>query len=338
MRNLYLIGMNGDSEFLANLVASAGQGVRVVAFVNDFSEEIDFCGFPIVKSAQIEMGAVVVNCSTSVSPVRTQDAFLGMGHDVIYITDFLKSHFPDIKAPTFQRFVSAGVDHEYLLDLMASQTSQKMLNDILRYRVRGELDIMRQFPNRIDEQYLDLATDLRIRSYADIGGFDGDTAALFLSRLPTLEQVHFFEPNPENHANARARLASFEGVEYYTFGLGKEEKNAFISHEGSASTISQNKGTKVVVKRFDDVMSADVDMLKIDIEGAEIEFLHGAQDYIRRHKPHIAIAVYHRPTDFVDIPKFILSLNCEYSVEFRHYSEGWSESIMYFLNRKRVGH
>lgn len=72
-------------------------------------------------------------------------------------------------------------------------------------------------------------------------------------------------------------------------------------------------------------------MIKCDIEGAEMLFLDGAKNYIKTHKPIIAISIYHRAEDFRQIPQFILQINPQYSLYFIHYSEGISESVMFFL-------
>jgi FkbM family methyltransferase len=46
-----------------------------------------------------------------------------------------------------------------------------------------------------------------------------------------------------------------------------------------------------------------VDFIKMDIEGAEWKVLRGAEETLRRYRPRLAIALYHRPDDFLVIPK-----------------------------------
>lgn len=48
-----------------------------------------------------------------------------------------------------------------------------------------------------------------------------------------------------------------------------------------------------------------VDLIKMDIEGAEMHALSGAQETIRRCHPVLAIAVYHKAEDLVTIPQYI---------------------------------
>ncbi len=69
----------------------------------------------------------------------------------------------------------------------------------------------------------------------------------------------------------------------------------------------------------------------MDIEGAELAALEGAQGLICKHKPALAICVYHRPTDFWDVPRKVLSMYDGYSVYLRHYTESIYETVMFFV-------
>ncbi len=54
------------------------------------------------------------------------------------------------------------------------------------------------------------------------------------------------------------------------------------------------------------------DFVKLDIEGSELQALLGGHDTIRKYRPKLAIALYHKPEDIVDIPKFIHNLDVGY--------------------------
>ncbi len=72
------------------------------------------------------------------------------------------------------------------------------------------------------------------------------------------------------------------------------------------------------------------DFLKMDIEGAELEALRGAEQTLRRYRPKLAISVYHSPLkDFLHIPKFISELGLEYEFFLGHHTPYWYETILY---------
>lgn len=60
-----------------------------------------------------------------------------------------------------------------------------------------------------------------------------------------------------------------------------------------------------------------VDLIKMDIEGAEQQALAGARDTLARFKPRLAIAGYHRPDDPQRIPLLVRAANPGYRMEYR---------------------
>ena len=69
----------------------------------------------------------------------------------------------------------------------------------------------------------------------------------------------------------------------------------------------------------------------MDIEGAELAALGGAQKTILRDKPRLAISVYHRPSDIWTIPRKLLSIHPDYKIYLRHYTESVYETVMFFI-------
>ena len=69
----------------------------------------------------------------------------------------------------------------------------------------------------------------------------------------------------------------------------------------------------------------------MNIEGAELEALRGCENIIRNQKPTLAISIYHKAEDFVDIPAYLLSLVPEYKLYYRHYSLYKYETILYAM-------
>ncbi len=74
----------------------------------------------------------------------------------------------------------------------------------------------------------------------------------------------------------------------------------------------------VPVRPLDDMLAEleieHVDFIKMDIEGAEREALHGAARIIEASSPRMAICTYHRPQDPVEVPKAVLAANPAYHI------------------------
>ena len=72
-----------------------------------------------------------------------------------------------------------------------------------------------------------------------------------------------------------------------------------------------------------------IGMIKMDIEGAEMPALRGAAEVIRRDKPLLALAVYHRPGDMAEIMEYCLQLVPEYRFLLRQYGFGAYDTVLY---------
>ena len=70
-------------------------------------------------------------------------------------------------------------------------------------------------------------------------------------------------------------------------------------------------------------------MIKLDVEGAELESLKGAEKTILRDKPKLAVCIYHKPEDLTQIPLYIKNLVPEYKLYIRHHSNRFTETVLY---------
>jgi len=70
-------------------------------------------------------------------------------------------------------------------------------------------------------------------------------------------------------------------------------------------------------------------MIKMDIEGAEFDALHGAEKTIRRDRPLLAVSVYHRQGDTLAIMDYLNSIVLEYRFWMRHYGLLQCDTVLY---------
>ncbi len=178
--------------------------------------------------------------------------------------------------------------------------------------------------------------------FIDGGCFDLKDTCNFMDIYPEFKKVYAFEPDGFNLKkcieNKKKCLNDDSRVEFINKGLwSKDETLSFCGGEGASSLLSEYGKTKVAVTSIDKFLSGKerVSFIKMDIEGAEIEALKGARNTILKDKPDLAICVYHRNEDILEIPRNILELDPTYELYLRHYDLTEFETVLYAV-RPRV--
>ena len=139
-------------------------------------------------------------------------------------------------------------------------------------------------------------------------------------------RVVMLEPDPVNveclKRNFREEIASGRVILVPEGAWDAESTLQFhtgVSNSGAGSFVGNQQGSKTLEARVRpvDSMVAElglqrVDMVKIDIEGAERYALKGMQGVLRKWKPRLLIDTYHRPDDPQVLPALIHEANPGY--------------------------
>jgi FkbM family methyltransferase len=170
--------------------------------------------------------------------------------------------------------------------------------------------------------------------FIDGGSFDFGSSNFLLKKARNkIKKIYAFEPEPEKWDRITAEIESsgFGNAELIKAGLwSKKDTLKFIAGKQGGSAIAPDGNVFVAVESLDGMNILEkVTFIKMDIEGAELEALRGARAIIRRNKPKLAICVYHKPNDIIDIPLYVKKLVPEYQFYLRHYSDYESETVMY---------
>ncbi len=185
----------------------------------------------------------------------------------------------------------------------------------------------------------------------DAGCFDGQDSIYFANWCKgKYSKIIAFEPDEKNYEICRKNFEQqkIQNIELIKAGLsadGKEKRfissdtngysNYMIDEEkvGNASIGIHNKFDIVqTIKTVTlDALTKDIKVgfIKMDIEGAELNALHGAKETIKRDYPFLAISVYHRKGDLLAIMDFINAINPEYKFFLRHHGDMAFETVLY---------
>lgn len=333
----YAMGRNPDAVGVHQVLGLDG-------IIDDFyGQGTAWQGIPVVKTRDVPVDAWVVNCSTSISPVAVRRHLARSGFEhVLDLHELVTSSDDALDWPAFVTAQRKEIkehldDWTAMFQSLADETSRRTFLDILRYRLSADPGYMEEYAVRIRDQYFEDFMRYEGETFIDAGGYDGDTAQAFADRYPDYRKIILFEPSETNMRAARERLAGYRDIEYRTVGLSDASGTiAFDQDSGSASAISGSGTSLIAVDTLDAAVTGPVSVIKMDLEGWETNALRGAVRHIRESRPKLAIAVYHAAADFRLVHQFVTAFGHDYECYLRHYTQGWSETVMFFCNPGRM--
>lgn len=158
--------------------------------------------------------------------------------------------------------------------------------------------------------------------FIDIGANIG-LMSLYVSENFPKATVHAFEAHPENYRALQDNISinGAKNIIGHQIALGDRngEVEIFDDHDDNRGGASiklgdqKGKGFKVSQTTLDEMLNdVDVEMIKIDVEGMELEVLHGAKKLIDQYKPVLIVEVSKERDpnkESEEIFRFIQSLN-----------------------------
>ena len=109
-------------------------------------------------------------------------------------------------------------------------------------------------------------------------------------------------------------LKQYKNVEIIPCGMWSQKEELRFSKNGNAgSRITVHGATKIYVDSIDHMHAkVRVTLIKMDIEGMEMQALEGAKEIIMTQKPKLAICVYHLIRDIWQIQEKLMQFVPEY--------------------------
>ena len=236
-------------------------------------------------------------------------------------------------------------DHEGAERLSALWADQKSKNEYLaqlRYRLDGETATLPPY-EPLEALYFapEYTSD---ETVFDCGAYTGDTIEAWIERLGGFRQWIAYEPDPANYTALCETVALLEDVHATSVILrpiavgGTIGRRPFIALGEMPSRIGANGNRLVDCTTIDanPISGSPPTVIKMDIEGAELEALQGGRQTIEQARPILAISAYHRPEDLWTIPTWIHELQAGYRLYLRRYGPRDTEMVVYGIPEGRA--
>lgn len=277
---------------------------------------------------------LIINNDSYRQSKKEQLLAMGVAENKIYTFDVLNPLFKELTREYVEKNKDKFKESYCFLE---DDESRRVFFKYLEGVFTGNLDFYADIATGNDYFPLFITPQRKDHVFLDVGAYDGNTIESFQSYFPQYEKIYAFEPFEEsankikekNFANTEVVLAAasdYSGKkDFYCNDYGNLTMVTTILEKGA----NHKKITLNTVAIDDVVQDGKVTFVKMDIEGSELEALHGAAETIRNNKPFLAICAYHKKEDLITLIPYVKKLVPEYKVYLRHHSKTPSDLVIY---------
>ncbi|MBQ9518106.1 MAG: FkbM family methyltransferase [Eubacterium sp.] len=324
---LYGMGL-GAEKIMATL---SGYGIEVAdIFASDeFVRGHSFKGYRVLKYSEIceKYGDFnVVLCFAShldsvIANIRRIDS-----EHTVFAPDV-----PVAGGGLFSReYIAENEDKfDLVYNRLADDESRRVFADILNYKVSGKIKyLLNSFADK-GSIYSDILKLNTHENIIDLGAYDGDTIAEFLTATGgEYDYITALEPDEKNFKKLLKNTEELFDITCLNMGAwDKKDTLIFAKKAGRNSKLAAD-GVSVDVIDVDSLELSPT-FIKMDIEGAELKALCGLEQTIKKYAPKLYICAYHRNEDLFALPLKVWEMNPNYKIYFRHsqYIPAWESNF-----------
>ncbi len=329
-KKVYAFGRN---ELTENLL----RHIQLDGVIDDFYGETEWLNIPVFRAEELTDNPIIINCVLSIKPKTAWNKIQSLTTNGTAYFNFHKQaaeQFP-LFSMLAKRKKDLQLNHKYwnnVWELLEDDNSRTIFNDFIKFSITGDYHWFDRYNFAPQEQYFESFMGYNKEVFVDAGGFIGDTSLEFTQRYPDYSAIYLFEPSQKNIQQAKLNLKHLKNIHFVEQGVSDSiGEMLFNEGLGSSSYVSEEGNTKVSLTTIDDAVKEPVSFIKMDLEGFEGAAIEGARQQIADNTPKLAIAVYHKGDDMWRLMQQVFQINNNYRIRLGHYTEGWSETIMYFL-------
>ncbi len=213
---------------------------------------------------------------------------------------------------------------------LEDEASRSCFEMLTRFKITGRLEWLRQAftVSPADKTRFECRNEGAV--VLDLGAYNGDTALELAAGCTGYSKLIAVEPEKKNYQKLVKNTAALDNIEYINAAAWSTE--GIVSFRSSAGRMaSVGSGSKKVRSVSVDglLCGGRCDLIKYDVEGADIEAIKGSEKTIKQYCPKICTAAYHRPYDYFELINLISRLHPEYSFRLTQdkYYPAWETCI-----------
>ncbi|MBE6625706.1 MAG: FkbM family methyltransferase [Ruminococcaceae bacterium] len=312
---IFLYGTGNGGDKIINALEARGGRLTGVFASDGFVRDRHFRGYKVRSYSDVvdEYGddiIVLLAFGTTLPSVRKFIEFLDSKHELI---------IPDVPLYggdvfDYEYFSSRMSELNSARELLCDDRSKAIFDDAVNFRLTGKLKYLLNICS-FSDALLEFWNEGEINSVLDGGAFKGDTSADFAETLLP-KNIYAVEADPRTYK----KLCDYADSETRSFvtpiNAALWDADVEIEYVSSASRGSGESGankrakvTTIPALTIDSILKEKtVDIIKLDIEGAEHMALDGALTTLAHSSPNMIVSLYHRTDDLFSLIKKIHKL------------------------------
>ena len=294
----------------------------------------EFCGKKIMPPNEIPKESLVLIASNWSHEIALQLNSIGIEHvDLTCWDDRWRANFDTNKLST------AKQEQKSVRALLQDEESKNVWDAYLEYRHTANASIL--MPSKYEFYNHPEVSASEGDIVFDVGSYDGKTAKFFLEKGAS--KVYTFEPDRSNYDLVCRNIKNWNTKNIISVNKGFWNEEALLSFIQDPLYYTQKRISKVeknapevnttieviTIDSFISEIGETPTLIKMDIEGAEINALLGASELIKNEKPKLQICLYHEWDDLWRIPKLINDINPDYQFYLSHHQQNLFELVLY---------
>ncbi|MFX1363491.1 MAG: FkbM family methyltransferase [Promethearchaeota archaeon] len=172
--------------------------------------------------------------------------------------------------------------------------------------------------------------------FVDCGAFNGTISKKFIEITHgKYNHIYAIEADIKNYELLEKSLKSIPNVIILNCAIGdKEGIENFYQGFDYASKVNKKGNSTVKITTLDN-LKIPASFIKMHLEGGELSALIGAKSTIRKHRPILAITIYHNIFGVREIPLFLMSCVKNYKYFMRLDAWAGTGAVFYAIPKER---
>ena len=318
-------------------------GIKVLAFIDKNKRGIPtFCDHPLYELGKVDdrllKKQVLIAIHNREVDIEELVVLLRRSgfQNIVTMIDYINFNPSD---ETFRYFLSpadAILSKESQInefkELLCDQKSKDLYEGLLMFRLGHGYQYCPKPEHANQYAPSDISRWANPMSLIDCGAYTGDSIRTFKKNNYDISSLVAFEPDPVSYQKLITSCQSLNAL-LLPCGVGRTADVLRFNSGGSEGSRVSNSGDVVIqICSIDEILWGWAPtLIKMDIEGAEYDAIQGAKNIIRKHRPGLAISIYHTPQDLWRLGLAINEIAEGYQFYIRCHGYSSFDTVLYGL-------